>query len=134
MIFNRRGEVLLREPKGYFGGYHWTFSKGRPDAGEVPVETALRETLEETGHRPKVVGHISRVFGGSTSSSYFYLMLDEDDAADMRSMNDETRDLRWVDPTEAPRLIKQTELAIGRARELEILEAACVAFEELIGR
>lgn len=31
------------------GGTHWTFPKGRPEAGEDPLTTALRETREEVG-------------------------------------------------------------------------------------
>jgi 8-oxo-dGTP diphosphatase len=45
VIFNAKGQVLLREPSGHFGGYVWTFAKGRPDAGESPAETAIRETF-----------------------------------------------------------------------------------------
>ena len=41
--------LLLRKPTGHFGGYFWTFPKGRIDPGESPEEAALRETLEETG-------------------------------------------------------------------------------------
>lgn len=48
VLINERGEVLLREPSGHYGGHAWTFSKGHPDDGETPEVTALREVLEET--------------------------------------------------------------------------------------
>ena len=41
--------LLLRKPTGHFGGYFWTFPKGRIDPGESPEEAALRETLERGG-------------------------------------------------------------------------------------
>ncbi|MBK7080786.1 MAG: NUDIX hydrolase [Betaproteobacteria bacterium] len=37
------GLVLLREPTRHNAGYVWTFAKGRPEAGETPRATALRE-------------------------------------------------------------------------------------------
>ena len=46
VIFNKQGQVLLREPKGHFSGMTWTFAKGHTDPNEHPVETARRETLE----------------------------------------------------------------------------------------
>src|ERR1019366_5421089 len=33
ILFNEKGQVLLREPKGHYDGYHWTFAKGRQDEG-----------------------------------------------------------------------------------------------------
>ena len=63
VIFNAKGQVLLREPSGHFGGYVWTFAKGRPDAGESPAETAVREAFEETGYRiaaPRKLGTFLR--------------------------------------------------------------------------
>ena len=54
VLFNAKGEVLLREPTGHFGGYAWTFAKGRPDRGENPTDTALRELREETGYNAEL--------------------------------------------------------------------------------
>lgn len=42
-------EVFLIHQYGSGGGTHWTFPKGRPEEGESPLETALREFTEETG-------------------------------------------------------------------------------------
>ena len=42
-------KVLLINMYGSAGGTHWTFPKGRPEEGETPLETAVRETKEEVG-------------------------------------------------------------------------------------
>ena len=52
------GKILLREPKGHYGGYVWTFPKGRAGAGECAREAALREVHEETGYRARITGRL----------------------------------------------------------------------------
>jgi 8-oxo-dGTP pyrophosphatase MutT (NUDIX family) len=46
--------ILVRSPEGWFLAHatrtpRWDIPKGRVDAGETPMQTALREALEETG-------------------------------------------------------------------------------------
>lgn len=48
-------ELLLIHMYGSAGGTHWTFPKGRPEAGETPLESALRECKEEVGLVPTKV-------------------------------------------------------------------------------
>ena len=48
-------ELLLIHMYGSAGGTHWTFPKGRPEAGETPLQSALRECKEEVGLVPNVV-------------------------------------------------------------------------------
>jgi len=48
VILNEDGQVLLCHATET---HHWDIPKGQPDAGEAPVDTALRETREETGLR-----------------------------------------------------------------------------------
>jgi len=135
VTFNLKGEVLLREPKNHFDGFHWTFSKGAPNKEEHPVVTALRETFEETGHKPEIIGHVPGVFrGGNTASAnYFYVMLDNDDVVDRTAMdqNGETNDVRWVSEEEAHQLISMSTNSAGRDRDLRTLEAAYREFERL---
>jgi hypothetical protein len=50
------GRILLREPSGHFDGYVWRFRKGRPEGGETPEETALRETCGEPACWPRSSG------------------------------------------------------------------------------
>jgi 8-oxo-dGTP diphosphatase len=128
VVFDVGGRVLLREPSGHYGGYHWTFPKGRPDAGEHPARTALRETLEETGHRPVIAGHLPGVFtaGPTATSNYFYVMEDRTGLVDRAAMdaNGETSGLRWATEAEAESLIAETAGVGGRRRDLAILHAA----------
>ena len=50
------GAVIFREERGksyylllHYQSGHWDFPKGHIDKGEKPVDTARRETAEETG-------------------------------------------------------------------------------------
>jgi len=128
VLINDQGEVLLREPAGHFGGYVWTFAKGRPEPGETPEETALREVLEETGQEARIVGLIPEVFPGTTSSTVFFLIVS---VGDPRPFSEETASVRWVDEAEARRLIGKTEPPAGRDRDLRVLEAALAAWRAL---
>lgn len=130
VIFNRRQEVLLREPKGHFDGYHWTFAKGQSERGESHLETALREVAEETGYQARVVSHVPGVFRGSPngSANYFYVMTDEDGPAVGRLR--ETNAVFWAPQPDAEALISHTTNAAGRDRDLQILDAAYVAYRK----
>jgi 8-oxo-dGTP diphosphatase len=121
VLINNEGEVLLREPAGHFGGYVWTFAKGRPEPGETPEETALREVLEETGQEARIVAPIPEVFAGTTSSTVFFLM---EPVGAPGPFSRETIRVRWVDPKTARRLISRTKSLTGRERDLLVLEAA----------
>ncbi len=127
VVFNDEGQVLLREPANHFGGYVWTFSKGRPNKGEHPVDTALRETLEETGYKPVIIGHIPQTFrGGSVgSANKFYLAYDTERQVDSTAVerNKETWNITWASHEEAVELISQTTDA-GRERDFKTLHAA----------
>lgn len=136
VLFDGEGRVLLREPLNHFDGYAWTFPKGHPDPGELPVQTARREVLEETGYLGEIVGHVPGAFrGGRTgSANYFYLMKIADDTrADSaaRRTNGETASVRWVTPDEARNLISQSTNTGGRKRDLAALEAAVAAHRAL---
>ncbi len=48
-------EMLIIHMYGSAGGTHWTFPKGRPEAGETPLQSALRECQEEVGVVPHTV-------------------------------------------------------------------------------
>lgn len=48
-------KLLLIDQKDPKREHHWTFPKGTPEAGESPLETAIRETEEEVGIRSEVV-------------------------------------------------------------------------------
>lgn len=121
VLVDASGRVLLREPKGHYGDYVWTFPKGKPDRGETPDETALREVREEAGYRAHIVAPIEQVFAGTTSTSAFFLM---EPVGEPETPDAETASVRWVSFAEAPALIGQTKTDIGHARDLAILAAA----------
>lgn len=133
VVFDERDRVLLREPTNHYDGYHWTFPKGAPDAGEQAVDTALREVWEETGHRAVVVGHVPGAFTGGFAASVncFFLMHRTDEPVDEAAMraDGETEAVRWATRHEAGLLIAQSTNAGGRQRDLDTLGAAFEAHQ-----
>jgi 8-oxo-dGTP pyrophosphatase MutT (NUDIX family) len=121
VVISSGGEVLLREVAGHFGGYVWTFAKGRPDDGETPEEAALREVKEETGYDCKTIRAFPRAFGGTTSSTSFYLM---ESFTQPGLFTNETSQVGWFGFEEAAKRIGQTKTSTGRARDLNVLETA----------
>lgn len=129
VVFDDQGRVLLREPANHFDGYHWTFPKGRHDAGEHPVDTALREVTEETGVKGQVLGLVPGGHKGGTGATYFFVMRAQ--ATDPALMDKETQAVRWVTVDEARKLIDQTTNAAGKARDHAVLNAAADRFRLL---
>lgn len=121
VLINDRGEVQLREVAGHFGGYVWTYAKGRPDPGETPEQTALREVLEETGQPARIMALIPGVFEGTTTSTVFFLM---EPVGGPGPFSNETAAVRWVDRETARRLVAMTTTPTGRERDLTVLDAA----------
>lgn len=128
ILVNAKGEVLLREPAGHFGGYAWTFAKGRPKAAETPEQTALRSVRVETGYNAKIIAPIPTIFRGTTSTTAFYLV---GPIGRRRKIGKETANTRWVGFDEARELISKTESAEGRRRDWEALQAAKEIFDKL---
>jgi ADP-ribose pyrophosphatase YjhB (NUDIX family) len=118
VVVNDRGELLLREPAGGFGGYAWTWPKGRAEPGEAPEAAALREVLEETGVEAAILFALPGTFDGETTRTRFWLMRH---VATFRAPDStETSRLRWATPGEAERLIPETPSLAGRARDLAV--------------
>jgi 8-oxo-dGTP pyrophosphatase MutT (NUDIX family) len=128
VIFDEQGRVLLREPTNHFDGYVWTFPKGKVDAGEHPVDAALREVKEETGHEGGILGLVPGGFKGGTGTNYYFIMRSK---ADLGKTDAETAATRWATIDEARALIAQTTNAKGRARDLSVLEAAAGQFAKI---
>jgi 8-oxo-dGTP pyrophosphatase MutT (NUDIX family) len=127
VVVDPEGRLLLREVAGHFGGYVWSFAKGRPEPGEAPRETALREVLEETGVQARILLPLPGTFGGTTTRSHFFLMTADTRTVDLDFRSRETSRLRWALPDEAHQLIQQTTDTTGRERDLAVLEAAQIA-------
>jgi ADP-ribose pyrophosphatase YjhB (NUDIX family) len=127
VVVNDQGEVLLVEPLNHFGGYVWTFPKGRPDAGETPAETVVREVREETGYGATVRGVLPTAYPGTTVSTAYFIMAPEGEAGSY--LANETASVCWASFEEASSLIEKTKTATGRSRDLAVLAAAREALE-----
>lgn len=124
VVFDPEGNVLLREPKNHYDRYVWTHSKGRPDPGETPETTALREVKEETGIDAEIVCMIPQEYVGGTTINRYYVMRAPKGAGHVARDDKETESIRWVTPVEAVKLIGLTKNELGRSRDLAVLEAA----------
>ena len=75
IFINKDGMILMRKPKGEFGGQRWTFAKGGADKGESPEEAALREVEEETGIKGNIISEIPGHYNSTNSSNKYFLMV-----------------------------------------------------------
>jgi 8-oxo-dGTP pyrophosphatase MutT (NUDIX family) len=121
VVINSSGEVLLREPADHYKGHVWTFAKGKPQPGETPEETALREVLEETGVRARIIEKIPGVFSGATTSNEYFLMAPLENTG---TFDTETFSIKWVSKQEAKDLISLTHRPNRRRRDLRVLKLA----------
>jgi len=121
VVFNDAGKLMLREPTNHYGGYWWTFAKGRPNAGESPQEAALREVAEELGVEAEIVEPLPEIFRGDTSDTQFFLMRYVRTVGDP---HEETAQTRWVSFSEARELVMQSKTKTGRQRDLRVLDSA----------
>jgi 8-oxo-dGTP diphosphatase len=117
-----RAHLAAIRPQGKPEGT-WVLPKGNIDPGESPTETALREVLEETGVRGRIVEKLGDVKYTYTRPGgvrvfkivSFYLLaagrgrLGEID----EGMRVEVADARWLPLADAPRL-----LAYGGEKEM----------------
>jgi len=131
VVFDDLGRLILREPKGHFGHYVWTYGKGQVQSGESHERTALREVLEETGAKAEIVDCIGD-FAGDTSVTRFFLMRLVHDTGVFQAR--ETEAVRWVTPQEAMPLIAQTTSPTGRKRDLAVLAAATELWQKHANR
>ncbi|ACC97636.1 ADP-ribose pyrophosphatase [Elusimicrobium minutum Pei191] len=104
-------KVLLVQVKNMKGKKLWTFPKGHIEPGETPRQAALREVLEETGHKASIVRPIIRVkyaftFQGNyvKKTVQWYLMkklgrIGKPDASEILAV-------RWVSVTKAKEMVQ----------------------------
>jgi 8-oxo-dGTP diphosphatase len=106
----------------------WSLPKGHVDPGEAPVDTALREVLEETGVRAESLaplGTTQHRLTHGTKRVHWFLMrpIDEQDRIDAHvphAQDAEVDDARWCEIDEAARLLSYTS-------ELDLLRRALEA-------
>ena len=79
VVKERDGNIVLREVANFYDGYHWSIAKGRLDAGETPLQTAIRELKEETGISEetvpgfKIIGALPGAYSSGYSDTYLYV-------------------------------------------------------------
>lgn len=98
IIINSDGEVLMRQPSDPAYGGELTLPKGGADKGETPQQAALREVLEETGMKCKIIGTAPGHFSSSGKSNQFFIMEVEEDTG---KFDDETKGIEWLKPADA---------------------------------
>ncbi len=86
----------------------WSLPKGKLDPGESFEDGAVREVLEETGVRGRIVAELEPTSyvdrkGRDKVVRWYRMELDGDPAA--FAANDEVDELRWVTPAEAGALL-----------------------------
>lgn len=128
VVIDPAGRVLLREPTDHYKGHAWTFAKGKPEGNESPEQTALREVLEETGIRAKIIAKIPGVFEGSITSNEYFLMTPLEDTG---QFDIETLRTAWVAKPQAQQLIRLTLKPRRRRRDLRVLKLAFALFRAL---
>ncbi len=122
IVFNEESKVLMRSPKGFWGGYVWTFAKGGFDVHDrTPEETAIREVWEETGYKCSIVASIPGDYESDTCVTKYFLM----GLTGVRTDHDgETQEVKWFSVEEAFEMIKLTRSVKGRNRDTSALESA----------
>ncbi|HYZ10934.1 MAG TPA: NUDIX hydrolase [Actinomycetota bacterium] len=116
-------EVLLASRRTRRGDLVWGLPKGLVEPGEAPEETAVREVLEETGHRGTVRRPLQEisywfVWEGTRirKTVHFFLMDASDEAPGPRDR--EMEEIRWFPLEEA------ADVAGFDSEKKVILEAA----------
>lgn len=125
VLINEAGRVLLRKPRGLHKTRVWTFAKGKPHEGETSEQTALREVLEETGVRAKIMRRVTVPPGETGINDEYFLMTPVQETG---QFDEETVAIVWATRPEAEELISMTEDPERRARDLRILQFAFDTF------
>lgn len=96
-------KVLLAHRPSYDD---WGLPKGKADGKETPEQTALREVLEETGYRCRIVAPVGttryRIDGGVKEVSWFAMRPLPDSPGFKK--NKEVDEIRWLTPRKAKAL------------------------------
>lgn len=108
-------KVLLVSPKGSYGGYTWTFPKGRVDEGENIAKTAKREVKEESGIEASMLpGGYLGIEEGTSSFTHYYAMV-RTGGTEGVGTDGESAKVEWVSWADAFRRMK------GSSRDKTIL-------------
>jgi 8-oxo-dGTP pyrophosphatase MutT (NUDIX family) len=129
VVIDSGGHVLLRQPAGFFGGYHWNFPKGGVDEGENEVKAAQREVWEETGWQARAAVRLPINFKGSVTCTRYYLMVPvKRDFKIRKGIRQgepgwESQAIRWASPQQAVKLLRQNP-SHRQLRDMTVLALA----------
>ena len=108
-IILKSDKVLLIETKDDDGKLFWSFPKGHQEDGETDIETAIRETKEETNLDVKIIddepiktGHL--VHGGTVYKEIL-LFVAEPLNGETKKQEDEIERVEWVKINEADKYL-----------------------------
>jgi 8-oxo-dGTP pyrophosphatase MutT (NUDIX family) len=99
--------ICIVAPTNGYGGYTWTFPKGRMESGESKESTAVREVAEEAG----VVAEIEKfhpylgLFSGTSSNSHYFVMRAVGSTA---KTDGEMAETKWATIPEARKLLNSS--------------------------
>lgn len=109
-----RGVLLLWRHRFTTDTWGWEVPAGRVDPGETPVETAARETLEETGWRPRAPRLVASYnpTNGSSDHRFHILTADGAEKAGEHDPN-EASQVAWLTAPEVRDAIERGEVPDG---------------------
>ena len=109
----RQGErVYIRKVKGGYGGYDWSFAKGRVEPGLSLEQNALKELKEEMGIEARIVGVLGD-YPGDTGVTRFFI--GEFAGGDITAFGPETEKVQLATFSEARALL-------NRDRDKQVLD------------
>jgi 8-oxo-dGTP pyrophosphatase MutT (NUDIX family) len=98
------GRVYVRKVTNAYGGYKWSFAKGKIEHGLTHEENALKELQEEMGLEARIVGCLGDYKGDTGTTRYF---LGEFTQGDITAHGPETEEVRLVSHEEAHTLLNR---------------------------
>ena len=117
-LFNQRGQVFLAQRIGRFVEWGWQMPQGGIDAGEAPLDAALRELTEEIAVPPAEVallgsidrwltydfdaeaiarGRIAAHYRGQAQRWFAFRLLGPDSLIDLATAHPEFSHWQWTD-------------------------------------
>ena len=96
------GLVYVRKVTGGFGGYVWSFAKGKLVAGLSLEDNALKELREEMGLDARILGRLGD-YKGTTGTTRFFIGVVT--GGDIATHGWETEEVRLVTHDEARALL-----------------------------
>jgi 8-oxo-dGTP pyrophosphatase MutT (NUDIX family) len=104
VVITDDGRVHVRKVANNYGGYKWSFAKGKLEPGLSVEENALKELREEMGLEARIVGCLGD-YKGDTGTTRFFL--GEVTGSDTTAFGPETEEVRLVTREEARTLLNR---------------------------